>query len=609
MKVFVSSTYEDLKGHRAAARRAIQKLGHQPIMMEDFVSSSKPPKNECLDKVEESDVLVGIYAHRYGFVPKGDEISLTEQEYRLALSKGKEVYCFLVSPEAKWPEGQKDSDERLKKFLSDIKLTHTVSFFESPEDIVVLVSPVIVRVHEEHMGPWQKAAKKIDNREKLEMINNLIGRNNKGELSDIALKSSTKLLASDFNDFSPSTTFEFIGHTGRLLQGNLWIGEYVRHANRLSIESTPRKRWNEKARDNIRRLWRPVLVSVLIGLLLGVLSYVFNWYNVREKYLKFSGAKQIDLANWLINKKVEGRIKFDAFGSEETRHALYMLGLALELEPGGTKTNEYFEKLIKDMNSRISYYKNPPPELRQENLKNLEIIHQMIPPEAKPLQARVAVALLKSLEQDPSVGYEKLLSAHEEMLRKYAEYIDKVLYQQKIDSLKQAKEKFEFQKAKQASQNLTIFELIKSWQNYAALSKDDSPEQAYAKQEIHRLKEFAEKYATIEDENNFVTCRGVDQETRQPIGVTDKFSPGAVWVWARINAPRAESVTFKWYTKEGEYHSNTAQITISTGYRVYFSRNYDIDHEGLSEVRLYNSQNILIGRRVFRIGVGAVTAK
>ena len=101
------------------------------------------------------------------------------------------------------------------------------------------------------------------------------------------------------------------------------------------------------------------------------------------------------------------------------------------------------------MNLRIAYFKNPPPELLQENLKILEEIHQIIPPQAKALKARVAAAILNGLEQDPSVGYEKLLSAHEGLLRKYVEHIDTLLYKQKIASLKQAKEEFEFQKAKQ----------------------------------------------------------------------------------------------------------------------------------------------------------------
>ena len=65
--VFISSTSEDLKEHRAAARDAANSAGFLPVMMEYFVASGeKPPLDACLAKVDETDVLVAIVAHRYG---------------------------------------------------------------------------------------------------------------------------------------------------------------------------------------------------------------------------------------------------------------------------------------------------------------------------------------------------------------------------------------------------------------------------------------------------------------------------------------------------------------------------------------------------------------
>ena len=603
MKVFVSSTYEDLKPYRAAVGRAIQQLGHQPIMMENFVSSSNPPKRECLDKVRESDILIGIYAYRYGSVPRGDDSSITEQEYQYALSKGKEVYCFLVAPEAKWPESQKDKDDRLENFLDGIKRDHTVNFFETPEDLVLRISPVIAKVQEEHMGPWQRVAKERDNREKLELINNLIGRNNRGELSDIALKSSAKLLSSDFTDFSPSTTFEFIGATGKLLQGNIWIGDYVRDANRFARESTPRKPLKEKAGQSIKRFFIPILISFLIGLLVGALSYIFNWFDARSKFMTFQSANRVDVISWLIKDKVEGKFKIDSFDSEETKYALFALGLAMDLETKGNHTNEYLNRLLRDIDHRISIFTTPPPELLQENLKILEEINLIVPPQARAIKARIALAILKCLEKDPSVSYDRLQNTYNDILRSYSEFINAKLYTQKIDSLKKVKEEFEFQKTKQASQTLTIYESIKSWGSFAATKTVGSQERTYADSEIERLTKISETNATIVNETDFVTCQGVERDKRQPFGISDRFSPGSIWAWARIKAPRAENVTLRWYTKQGEYDSRTVQISSpSQTYHTWFAKHYGIEYEGLNEVRLYNEQNILIGRRVFRIG-------
>ena len=598
MKVFVSSTYEDLKSYRAAVRRAIERLGHQPIMMEDFVSSSKPPKKECLDRVRDADILVGIYANRYGFIPRGDNNSITEQEYRFAKDRGKDVFCFLS---ADWQSNQPDDKEPFGKFIARIQRNHTVTFFKTPEELVGLVIPVVAKVHDEHMGPWQKAAKEIDNDEKLDLINNLIGRNYRGELSDPALKSSAKLIASDFVDFTPSTSLEFIEASGNLLKGNFPIGDYVKKANQLSVESATKETRKQKVAGWFKRNIVMVILSILVGLIIGVSSYILNIFDVRSKYMTFQTANTIDVISWLINDKVEGKLKIDNFDNEETQQALFALNQAISLDEKGDKTNEYLDRLLRDIDHRISIFNNPPPELLQENLKILKEIDSAVPFDAKSLKARIALAITGCLEKDPSIDYDKLLNAYQGILESHSVYVDTILFRQKISNLIKLKEEFEFQKAKQASETLTIHELIKSWKTYAATKMEGSTERTYAENEIKRLTQIVDKNATIDNETDFITCKGVDRETRKPFGITDKFKPGSVWVWARINAPRSERVAIKWYTKAGEYASTSAQISTSQGFRIYFAKNYGNEQTGINEVRLYNSQNILIGRRVFRV--------
>jgi Domain of unknown function (DUF4062) len=68
--VFVSSTSEDLKPYRAAARDAAIDAGCLPRMMEYFAASGdRPPLDACVAKVSEGDVLVVLVAHRFGWVP------------------------------------------------------------------------------------------------------------------------------------------------------------------------------------------------------------------------------------------------------------------------------------------------------------------------------------------------------------------------------------------------------------------------------------------------------------------------------------------------------------------------------------------------------------
>jgi hypothetical protein len=99
MKVFISSTYKDLIDYRAAAIRAVEGTNYQASKMEVFGARPDEPLDACLKEVEESELFVGIYALRYGFIPEGADNSITEMEYVHAKKLGKTIYCFLLDEE------------------------------------------------------------------------------------------------------------------------------------------------------------------------------------------------------------------------------------------------------------------------------------------------------------------------------------------------------------------------------------------------------------------------------------------------------------------------------------------------------------------------------
>ena len=106
--VFISSTSEDLKEHRQAARDAAISAGFLPVMMEYFVASGKKrPLPACLAKVDDAHLVVAIVAQRYGWVPSDqegdDHKSITWLECEYAIDQGKEVLAFLVDEEFDWP--------------------------------------------------------------------------------------------------------------------------------------------------------------------------------------------------------------------------------------------------------------------------------------------------------------------------------------------------------------------------------------------------------------------------------------------------------------------------------------------------------------------------
>src|SRR5213080_4361587 len=69
MRIFVSSSFEDLKEHRAAAIRVLRQLGHEVLAMEDLIAVSAAPLAKVLEMVDRSEAYVGVFAWRYGYIP------------------------------------------------------------------------------------------------------------------------------------------------------------------------------------------------------------------------------------------------------------------------------------------------------------------------------------------------------------------------------------------------------------------------------------------------------------------------------------------------------------------------------------------------------------
>ena len=67
MKIFVSSTYVDLKDYRAKARQAIEESRNEFEGMETFQSHTHEPSEFCPERVEECDALVHLVSCQLNF--------------------------------------------------------------------------------------------------------------------------------------------------------------------------------------------------------------------------------------------------------------------------------------------------------------------------------------------------------------------------------------------------------------------------------------------------------------------------------------------------------------------------------------------------------------
>src|SRR5712691_2977452 len=93
-KVFVSSTYEDLREERAEVQKALLKMKCLPVGMELFPSADEETWTFIQKQIEDSDYYIVVVAGRYGaLAPDGK--SYTEKEYDYAREIKKHVISFI----------------------------------------------------------------------------------------------------------------------------------------------------------------------------------------------------------------------------------------------------------------------------------------------------------------------------------------------------------------------------------------------------------------------------------------------------------------------------------------------------------------------------------
>jgi len=132
VRVFISSTLEELAAERAAARRVIRRLHLVPVWYESG-ARPHPPRRMYRAYLAQSQVFVGIYWQRYGWVAPGMEVSGLEDEYRLATGKPMLLYLKRPAP---------DTEPRLAAMIDGIRATGTVSYrtFGTPRELERLLA-------------------------------------------------------------------------------------------------------------------------------------------------------------------------------------------------------------------------------------------------------------------------------------------------------------------------------------------------------------------------------------------------------------------------------------------------------------------------------------
>jgi HEAT repeat protein len=137
-RVYISGTTRELAQHRKAVYEACISQDFVPVMAEDFSANDRPILDKLLLKVADADLFVAILAHRYGFVPEGSELSITELEFNRARELG--IRCFIFVMDEDHPVKISDIDtgepaERLQAFRDRCRREMIVPTYKSPADL------------------------------------------------------------------------------------------------------------------------------------------------------------------------------------------------------------------------------------------------------------------------------------------------------------------------------------------------------------------------------------------------------------------------------------------------------------------------------------------
>jgi len=154
-RIFISSTFYDLRHVREDLERFVRELGYEPIRNETGsipYGKEKPIESYAYQEVELSDIIVTIIGGRFGTESaEGPGFSITQNELRRALDRNVQVFIFVeqgVHAEYstyRLNKGKKDieysfvDDVRVYEFLEklyDLPANNPIAPFQTAKDII-----------------------------------------------------------------------------------------------------------------------------------------------------------------------------------------------------------------------------------------------------------------------------------------------------------------------------------------------------------------------------------------------------------------------------------------------------------------------------------------
>ncbi|MFX0201269.1 MAG: DUF4062 domain-containing protein [Candidatus Hodarchaeota archaeon] len=145
IRIFISSTLEDFAEERKAVKDAIDELNPTmnlykiALIAIDLKSGARPnpSKNECIETVSKSNILLGLFGCRYGQIDADTGKSITELEYDKAQELDLPVLMYIrkAKIDPNWVDTDQERIAKLKAFREKVEENHKRDIFEDSAEL------------------------------------------------------------------------------------------------------------------------------------------------------------------------------------------------------------------------------------------------------------------------------------------------------------------------------------------------------------------------------------------------------------------------------------------------------------------------------------------
>lgn len=156
LRVFISSTQNELQEEREVVKRAVLDMSLIPVMFKG--ARPYPPRNMYKAWLEQSNIYIGMFWESYGWIAPGMSISGIEDEYKIAKDIAKEIkiprLVYIKEP-------SNNREEKLKNLIETIQSDQDIVFqsFSTKEKLYELIKENITAVLTERFICVEKGIK------------------------------------------------------------------------------------------------------------------------------------------------------------------------------------------------------------------------------------------------------------------------------------------------------------------------------------------------------------------------------------------------------------------------------------------------------------------